>query len=108
MGQRQVLLGRHLSRQALHVFWRFRPDTSTSRVLEALLILGLSLALLATVIVALLDPEPVTKLAAAGLSMAEAVALLLLLGYSREEVREWDSTPTWWPRSTWVNHRREG
>jgi len=74
-------------------FGASRPDTSTSRVLEALLILGLSLALLATVIVALLDPEPVTKLAAAGLSMAEAVALLLLLGYSREEVREMGLDP---------------
>ena len=48
------------------------------------LALTVPLYLLATVIVALLDPEPVTKLAAAGLSMAEAVALLLLLGYSRE------------------------
>lgn len=74
-------------------FGASRPDTSTSRVLEALLILGLSVALLATVIVALLDPEPVTKLGAAGLSVAEAVALLLLLGYSREEVREMGLDP---------------
>lgn len=74
-------------------FGASRPDTSTSRVLEALLILGLSLALLATVIVALLDPEPVTKLGAAGLSAAEAAALLLLLGYSREEVRDMGLDP---------------
>jgi hypothetical protein len=74
-------------------FGASRPDTSTSQVLKALLILGLSVLLLATVIAALLDPEPVTKLAAAGLSMAEAVALLLLLGYSREEVREMGLDP---------------
>jgi hypothetical protein len=60
---------------------------SATRVLEVLAILGLSILLLASVIAALLDPEPATKLILAGLSAAEAVALLLMLGYSEEEIR---------------------
>jgi hypothetical protein len=60
---------------------------SPSQVLEALLILGLSIALVVTVIAALADPEPATKLGLAGLSAVEAVALLLLLGYSSEDIR---------------------
>lgn len=74
-------------------FGASRPDVSTSKVLEALLIIGLSLALLATIVAALLDPEPVTKLGLAGLTVAEMVALLLLLGYSRDEVREMGLDP---------------
>jgi hypothetical protein len=54
---------------------------STSAVVTALLAIGLSIALLATVIAALLDPEPATKLALAGLTAAEASALLVMLGF---------------------------
>ena len=74
-------------------FGASRPDVSTSKVLEALLIIGLSLALVVTVVAALLDPEPVSKLGLAGLTAAEMVALLLLLGYSRDEVREMGLDP---------------
>lgn len=67
---------------------------SASRVLEVLAILGLSLLLLATVIAALLDPEPATKLLLGGLSVAEAAALLLMLGYSAEEIRDMGLDPS--------------
>jgi hypothetical protein len=70
-----------------------REPPSPSRVLEVLAILGLSLLLVVTVIAALLDPEPATKLGLAGLSAAEAVALLLLLGYSRQEIRDMGLDP---------------
>ena len=53
------------------------------RVLEVLLIIGISITLLATVIAALFDPEPVTKLALAGLSAAQITLLLGLLGYTQ-------------------------
>lgn len=51
------------------------------RVLEVLAILGLSITLLATIIAALIDPEPATKLALAGLSGAQINLLLMLLGF---------------------------
>jgi hypothetical protein len=62
------------------------------RVLEVLLIIGISITLLATVIAALLDPEPVTKLGLAGLSAAQITLLLTLLGY--EEPGESGPTAT--------------
>jgi hypothetical protein len=51
-----------------------------TRVLEVLAILGLSIALVATVIAALVDPEPASKLALAGLTAEEITALMALLG----------------------------
>jgi hypothetical protein len=53
---------------------------SYSEVLEVLAILGLSLALVAVVIAAFLDPEPASKLALAGLSIIMIGALLTMLG----------------------------
>jgi hypothetical protein len=50
------------------------------KVLEVLAVLGLSLALAATIVVALADPEPVSKLGLAGLSAAEITELMTLLG----------------------------
>jgi len=67
---------------------------SASRVLEVLAILGLSLLLLATVIAAILDPEPASKLLLGGLTVAEAAALLLMLGYSEQEVRDMGLDPS--------------
>jgi hypothetical protein len=67
---------------------------SASRVLEVLAILGLSLLLVITVIAALADPEPATKLLLGGLSAAEATALLLMLGYSEQEVRDMGLDPS--------------
>ncbi len=52
-----------------------------AKVLAVLAILGLSILLLATIIAALADPEPATKLGLAGLSAAEIALLLSLLGY---------------------------
>jgi len=57
-----------------------RPVPSFKRVLEVLAILGLSLLLAVTVIAALVDPEPATKLALAGLSAAQISLLLTMLG----------------------------
>jgi hypothetical protein len=56
-----------------------------AKVLAVLAILGLSVALLATVIAALLDPEPATKLGLAGLTVAEAALLLTMLGYKEPD-----------------------
>lgn len=53
---------------------------SADAVLKALLVVGLSAALLVTVIAALADPEPVTKLGLAGLTAEEIGALLVALG----------------------------
>jgi Domain of unknown function (DUF4157) len=46
-----------------------------------LLIIGLSIALLATILAALADPEPASKLALAGLTAAEISLLLVMLGF---------------------------
>jgi hypothetical protein len=54
---------------------------SPQRVLEVLLIIGISITLLATIILALIDPEPATKLGLAGLSAAQIALLLQMLGY---------------------------
>jgi murein L,D-transpeptidase YcbB/YkuD len=47
---------------------------------KVLTVLGISLVLFPLVIVALADPEPVTKLAAIGLTVVEVEALLVALG----------------------------
>jgi hypothetical protein len=57
-----------------------RSAIDTEAVLDALKILGVSLLLLGLVIVALLDPEPVSKLAAIGMTAATATMLLVMLG----------------------------
>lgn len=54
---------------------------SARRVLEVLLIIGISITLLATILLALVDPEPATKLGLAGLSAAQIALLLTMLGY---------------------------
>nr|QNO51020.1 hypothetical protein EDLMLJLI_00013 [Methanosarcinales archaeon ANME-1 ERB6] len=61
--------------------WQRAPrQPSYAEVIEALAILGLSVALVVVVIAALVDPEPASKLALAGLSMVMIVALLTMLG----------------------------
>ncbi|WP_146209652.1 hypothetical protein [Vitiosangium sp. GDMCC 1.1324] len=57
---------------------------STERIVKALKILGVSTALVVIVAVAVLDPEPVSKLTLAGLSVQQAATLLLLLGITAE------------------------
>lgn len=66
---------------------------TATQILTVLAIIGLSIALLATVIAALLDPEPASKLALAGLTLVETVTLLLMLGYSREKVSDMGLDP---------------
>lgn len=56
---------------------------SPQRVLEVLLIIGISITLLVTIILALIDPEPATKLGLAGLSAAQIALLLAMLGYEK-------------------------
>jgi hypothetical protein len=56
---------------------------SPQRVLEVLMIIGLSITLLITIIAALADPEPATKLGLAGLSAAQIALLLQMLGYEK-------------------------
>jgi hypothetical protein len=56
-----------------------------SKVLEVLLIIGISISLLLLIIAALADPEPVTKLGLLGLSAAQIALLLSLLGYEDED-----------------------
>ena len=68
-----------------------RPPTS--KILEVLAIIGLSLALIVTVIAALADPEPATKLLLGGLTAFEAVTLLLLLGYTKNDIRDMGLDP---------------
>jgi hypothetical protein len=60
---------------------------SPSRVLQVLLALGLSIALLATVIAAIADPEPATKLGLAGLTVEETEALMGMLGLAAATTR---------------------
>jgi hypothetical protein len=62
-----------------------RTTIDPDKVLKILAILGISLALLGLVIVAVLDPEPVTKLAAIGLTVATATTLLVMLGLRNED-----------------------
>jgi hypothetical protein len=65
---------------------------SPQRVLEVLLIIGISITLLATIILALIDPEPVTKLGLAGLSAAQIALLLTMLGYEDSGERASEGT----------------
>jgi hypothetical protein len=62
------------------------PQTSSSStwdtVLRAVIVLGLSVALIPTIIAALADPEPATKLGLVGLTFAEITALAVALGFS--------------------------
>lgn len=62
-------------------------------VLRVLAIIGVSVLLVITVIAALLDPEPVTKLGLAGLSAAQIALLLSLLGYTEPEDAETAAVP---------------
>lgn len=55
-------------------------DISFESVVTALKIVGLSAVLAVTVFVALIDPEPVTKLGLVGLSAAQIALLLSLFG----------------------------
>ncbi len=57
-----------------------QQQPSRERVIEVLLALGLSLGLLIVVLAALVDPEPASKLALAGLSVVMIGALLEALG----------------------------
>ncbi|MBG1271391.1 eCIS core domain-containing protein [Nostoc sp. WHI] len=74
------------TRQAPVPIPRERPAPSSSRsvsvsdVIDVLVTLGLSIALLSVVIAALADPEPATKLALAGLSVVMITLLLTRLG----------------------------
>lgn len=54
------------------------------RVLDVLLMLGLSITLVAVVVAALLDPEPVSKLALAGLSASMITAILAAFGMEED------------------------
>ncbi len=67
-----------------------RPATSMSEgqdlvletVLRAVIVLGLSIVLVPTIVAALADPEPASKLALAGLAVAVIVALGRALGFA--------------------------
>jgi hypothetical protein len=61
-----------------------RPAQSSTwdTVLKVVIVLGLSIALVSTIIAALADPEPASKLALAGLTFAEISALAVALGFS--------------------------
>jgi hypothetical protein len=60
-----------------------RRMPSVDQVLKVLAIMGLSLLLALTVIAALADPEPATKLGLAGLSAAQVALLMTLLGVEK-------------------------
>ena len=60
-----------------------KPVDEKTVIEEALLALGLSVALVGLVAIALADPEPVSKLGAAGLSYTTAITLLAILGISK-------------------------
>jgi hypothetical protein len=59
-----------------------------TKVLEVRAIIGLSVSLVVLIIVALADPEPVTKLALIGLSAAQIALLLSMLGYDMSGEKE--------------------
>jgi hypothetical protein len=61
-----------------------QPSSGVSwgKVLTVLTVLGLSIALVPTVLAALADPEPASKLALAGLTAVEISALAAALGFS--------------------------
>lgn len=64
------------------------------KVLEVLLIIGISITLLITIIAALADPEPATKLGLAGLSAAQIALLLEMLGYEKRTASTSEGTAT--------------
>ncbi len=64
------------------------------QVVKVLVIIGASITLAALIILALLDPEPASKLALAGLSLVQAVTLLVLLGYSEDQIRDMGLDPS--------------
>ncbi len=76
-----------------------------SKVLEVLLIIGVSVTLLLTIIAALADPEPVTKLGLAGLSAAQIALLLSLLGYEDQPASTSGGTAILGGDATAVNPR---
>jgi hypothetical protein len=57
-------------------------DSTWEKVAKVVAVLGLSVVLIPTIVAALLDPEPATKLALAGLTVVEIVALGKALGFS--------------------------
>ena len=59
-----------------------------SKVLAVLAIIGISVTLVYLIIIALADPEPVTKLALIGLSAAQIALLLSMLGYDMSGEKE--------------------
>jgi Domain of unknown function (DUF4157) len=67
---------------------------SILKILSILAIIGASLALAVLVVAALLDPEPGTKLVLAGLSLVQAVTLLVMLGYSEQQIRDMGLDPS--------------
>jgi hypothetical protein len=67
---------------------------SYQRVLEVLLIIGISITLIITIIAALADPEPATKLGLAGLSAAQIALLLQMLGYEDRTASTSEGTAT--------------
>ena len=59
-----------------------RRDLPTwDEVWEVILVLGMSVSLVVVIIAALADPEPASKLALAGLSVAMIAIILTRLGY---------------------------
>ncbi|MEL6476442.1 MAG: DUF4157 domain-containing protein [Pseudomonadota bacterium] len=66
--------------------WEWVP--SLSQVLWALWILGLSLSVAATVLLALASPDPFTKMLSTGLAYGRVVALLVALGYSKAQINK--------------------
>ncbi len=58
------------------------------KVLKVLAIIGLSVSLAALIILALIDPEPVSKLALIGLSAAQIALLLNMLDYDMSGEKE--------------------
>ncbi|MGF6641352.1 DUF4157 domain-containing protein [Paraburkholderia sp. MM6662-R1] len=61
-----------------------QPSTSSTwdNVLKVVIVLGLSIALVPTIVAALADPEPASKLALAGLTLVEISALSVALGFT--------------------------
>jgi hypothetical protein len=63
-------------------------DSTWEKVTKVVVALGLSVALVATIVAALADPEPASKLALAGLSVAEIEALGTALGFATAAAAE--------------------
>jgi len=63
------------------------PSSTWDKVLKVVIVLGLSIALVATIVAALADPEPASKLALAGLTVEEIEALGAALGFATAAAR---------------------